>query len=105
MQKSNESIESATRMIKTIIENCEDILRVLPDDNEDCLPVWWTNKLAISSAYIDSLRDYISYSDIAEDESDDESDEDDSEDSFTEETVEDEYYMLPPSVRMVRNAS
>ena len=25
------------------------------------LPSWWTNKLAVSSAYLNSLRDYIVY--------------------------------------------
>ena len=25
------------------------------------MPSWWTNKLAVSSAYLNSLRDYIVY--------------------------------------------
>lgn len=97
MQKTNESVESSARMLKNLIENSEDILRILPKDDDDCLPTWWTNKLAVSSAYIDSLRDYITYNTEQDDDDDDEDDE--------EESYEDDRYMIPPSVRMVRDAS
>lgn len=106
MQKSNDSVESSTRMIRTIIENAEDILRSLPEDSEECLPVWWTNKLAISSAYIDSLRDYLVFNN-KDDKDVEEADEEDSESNSEEEddNYYDDYSMLPPSVRMVRNAT
>jgi hypothetical protein len=108
----SDSVESSLRMLRTIIENAEDMLTSMPEDMDDCLPVWWTNKLAISSAYLDSLRDYLVFSD-KEELTDDESEEDEeSEDEGMEEPEEDEdyseyddYYMLPPSVRMVRDAS
>jgi hypothetical protein len=33
---------------------------------EASLPSWWTNKLAVSAAYLNSLRDYIVYSESSE---------------------------------------
>ena len=34
---------------------------LMSKNNEDDLPSWWPNKLAVSSAYLNSLRDYIVY--------------------------------------------
>lgn len=116
----SDSVESSLRMLRTIVENAEDMLASMPEDAEGCLPVWWTNKLAISSAYLDSLRDYLIFSDkeelmedeseedemdSKEDEMDSKEDEMDSEEDSISYTEFDDSYMLPPSVRMVRNAS
>ena len=54
-------VASARRQCANIIEDCQDILRALPDDSEASLPTWWTNKLAVSAAYINSDRDYLVY--------------------------------------------
>ena len=110
MQKTNESVESSARILKNLIENSEDILRILPKDDDTCLPTWWTNKLAVSSAYIDSLRDYITYNTEQDDDKNptEESYEDEDEDedgTEYQESYEDDMYMIPPSVRMVRDAS
>ena len=34
---------------------------IMSKKDEDVFPTWWTNKLAVSSAYLNSLRDYIVY--------------------------------------------
>jgi len=49
-------------MCRTIMEDVGDIMRTLPQDGEAELPTWWTNKLAVSSAYLNSARDYLMYS-------------------------------------------
>jgi len=54
-------VASAKRQCANIIEDCQDILKALPADEEASLPTWWTNKLAVSAAYINSDRDYLVY--------------------------------------------
>ena len=113
-------VASSRRMMQTIIEDAKDILNALPADEEASLPTWWTNKLAVSSAYINSARDYLVYgSDMGDSDScscgpdcdcNDES-------TATEELIEDimdelgdvtevlDDDMLPPSYIMMQNAS
>ena len=52
---------STRRLCTNIIEDCEQILKALPSDENAPLPTWWTNKLAVSAAYINSDRDYLVY--------------------------------------------
>ena len=52
-------VASAKRQCANIIEDCQDILKALPNDDEAPLPTWWTNKLAVAAAYINSDRDYL----------------------------------------------
>ena len=54
-------VASARRQCTNIIEDCQDILKALPNDEEAPLPTWWTNKLAVAAAYINSDRDYLVY--------------------------------------------
>src|SRR6056300_1926127 len=77
-------VSSSRRMCKTIIEDANDILDALPRDMEAPLPTWWTNKLAKCSAYMNSARDYLVYSDSPMQESREEMDE--SDDNEMEET-------------------
>ncbi len=56
-------VASSRRMCKTIIEDANDILEALPMA-EISLPTWWTNKLAKTSAYMNSARDYLVYSEM-----------------------------------------
>jgi len=56
-------VASSRRMCKTIIEDANDILEALPM-TEAALPTWWTNKLAKCSAYMNSARDYLVYSEM-----------------------------------------
>lgn len=62
MKKSGHSdITSSRRMCLVLIEDANEIINGLPKDEEATLPTWWTNKLAVSAAYLNSLRDYLVY--------------------------------------------
>jgi hypothetical protein len=75
MKKSGHSdVQSSKKLCKTIIEDVEDILINLKQLEDSHLPTWWTNKLAVSAAYLNSLRDYITYT-PQESESEEEEDE------------------------------
>lgn len=121
---SNEASYSVA-MGKAIIEDTQDIMGYI-QSNEVELPLWWTNKLAVSSAYLNSLRDYIMFSccsdeegeiEIEDEESDEqeevtEESESEDEDELVDTPIEAEVeyesvdeYMLPPSARMMRNAT
>ncbi|MEK9954213.1 MAG: hypothetical protein VW577_02285 [Pelagibacteraceae bacterium] len=98
-------VASARRMVMAICEDGNDILESLPQDSNAELPTWWTNKLAVCSAYMNAARDYLMYSMDSETE---EEKEDLSEvpqevtENFAEEIEEEEDDMLPPSAKMVR---
>ena len=48
--------------MKKIQEDVIDMYNSLLSKNEEeSLPSWWTNKLAVAAAYLNSLRDYIVY--------------------------------------------
>ena len=50
---------STLEKIKELDANIPIIM--ITKNEEESLPSWWTNKLAVSSAYLNSLRDYIVY--------------------------------------------
>ena len=55
-------VTSAKRQMKKIQEDIVDIYTSLTSKKEEeDLPSWWNNKLAVSAAYLNSLRDYIVY--------------------------------------------
>ena len=55
-------VASAKRQMMKIQEDVVDMYNsLMSKNNEDDLPSWWTNKLAVSAAYLNSLRDYIVY--------------------------------------------
>ena len=55
-------VASAKRQMMKIQEDVVDMYNsLMSKNNEDDLPSWWTNKLAVSSAYLNSLRHYIVY--------------------------------------------
>ena len=55
-------VASAKRQMMKIQEDVVDMYNsLMSKNNEDDLPSSWTNKLAVSSAYLNSLRDYIVY--------------------------------------------
>jgi len=55
-------VASARRMVMAICEDGNSILESLPADSTAELPTWWTNKLAVCSAYMNTARDYLVYS-------------------------------------------
>lgn len=78
MNKSDyNDASSAKRMCSAGIEDLANILDALPE--EGSLPSWWTNKLAVSTAYLNSLRDYLLYSSKEEEEEDDDEEKGDEE--------------------------
>jgi len=114
-------VASSRRMMQTIIEDAKDILNALPSDEETSLPTWWTNKLAVSSAYINSARDYLVYGSDTGDtpvtSTCDDCDMEDCQCDEIEEVIEDimdemqevtevlDDDMMPPSYRYITNAS
>lgn len=116
MKKSGHTdVASSSMLCKSIIEDANNILNTLPTSEAE-LPTWWTNKLAICYAYINSLRDYAVYQGFEEEEANDEqedaSESEDGEegsdmmsDDVSSESTEMEDDMLPPSARMVMYAS
>jgi len=55
-------VASALRKCKTIMEDASDIhTKLAMMGTMDSLPSWWTNKLAVAAAYMDSMRDYLLY--------------------------------------------
>ena len=94
-------VASAKRQCTNIIEDCQDILKALPGDDEAPLPTWWTNKLAVAAAYINSDRDYLVFT--MEQSSPEETPTENNEDQrITIDFTADEDDMTPPSAKMVR---
>tara|TARA_R100001129_G_C5312173_1_gene245474 strand:- start:386 stop:2206 length:1821 start_codon:yes stop_codon:yes gene_type:complete len=55
-------VASAMRKCKTIMEDAGDIqTKLAMMGSVESLPSWWTNKLAVAAAYMDSMRDYLLY--------------------------------------------
>jgi len=97
-------VASARRQCANIIEDCQDMLKALPDDSEASLPTWWTNKLAVSAAYINSDRDYLVYTmqQNSEEETSEEPVVVDDDQRMTINFTVDEDDMTPPSAKMVK---
>ncbi len=111
--KSEDGLLAA--MCEAIIEDATDILAQI-NNKEVEAPTWWTSKLAICSAYINSLRDFVIYNTeevVESEEPEEESDETETkaEDLVDQpieaeaETEEEDDSMLPPSVRMMKHAT
>lgn len=112
----------STSMCQSLIEDANDIIKQIADIEDCCLPTWWTAKLAVASAYLNSLRDYVTYNrdDILEESgmedgtsehedaesSDQEMAEDvaEGEDNESDDMLDIADEMLPPSARMMKNA-
>ena len=93
-------VASARRQCTNIIEDCKDIINALPNDDEASLPTWWTNKLAVAAAYLNSDRDYLVYT--MQQASNTEASADENEDQqITINFNAEEDDMMPPSAKMV----
>ena len=94
---------STRRLCTNIIEDCEQILKALPSDENAPLPTWWTNKLAVSAAYINSDRDYLVYT--MQQASNEEASAENTEDqTITIDFNADDDDMIPPSAKMVKES-
>ena len=96
-------VASAKRQCANIIEDCQDILKALPNDDEAPLPTWWTNKLAVAAAYINSDRDYLVFTmqQASTEEVEDSSLQDQ---IMTIDFTADDEDMIPPSAKMVKES-
>ena len=62
IEDGHTDVASALRKCKTIMEDASDIhTKLAMMGTMDSLPSWWTNKLAVAAAYMDSMRDYLLY--------------------------------------------
>ena len=62
LEDGHTDVASAMRKCKTIMEDAGDIqTKLAMMGSVDSLPSWWTNKLAVAAAYMDSMRDYLLY--------------------------------------------
>jgi len=53
-------VASAKRKLKTSIEDSQELLSKLENmPDEDSLPSWWTDKITLSSNYLNSARNYL----------------------------------------------
>ena len=96
-------VASARRQCANIIEDCKDIMNALPADDEASLPTWWTNKLAVAAAYLNSDRDYLVYTMQQASDTEATADSDDDQ-QVTINFTADEDDMMPPSAKMVKES-
>tara|TARA_B100001094_G_scaffold109825_1_gene105810 strand:- start:3041 stop:4681 length:1641 start_codon:yes stop_codon:yes gene_type:complete len=62
LEDGHTDVASAMRKCKTIMEDAGDIqTKLAMMGSVESLPSWWTNKLAVAAAYMDSMRDYLLY--------------------------------------------
>ena len=55
-------VSSAKRQMQKIQDDVVDMYNsIMSKREEDDLPTWWTSKLGVAAAYLNSLRDYIVY--------------------------------------------
>ena len=104
-EDGHEEVPSAIRTMKTVIEDAAQMLQAL-ETMDGSLPTWWTNKLAVAAAYINSDRDYLVFT--MQQASNTEASADENEDQqITINFNAEEDDMMPPSAKMVerKNAS
>ena len=59
-EDGHEDVPSARRAMQTIIEDAGQMLQALEQlPGDSTLPSWWTNKLAVSAAKLNAMRDYL----------------------------------------------
>ena len=96
-------VASARRQCVNIMEDCKDIINALPNDDEASLPTWWTNKLAVAAAYLNSDRDYLVYT-MQQASSTEASAENTEDQTITIDFNADDDDMIPPSAKMVKES-
>ena len=116
----------SSAMCQAAIEDATEIMAQIGNIEDCCLPTWWTAKLAVAAAYLNSLRDYVTYNmdDILEEsgmedgsmahESAETADQEFTEDAVeggdtemdneSDDMIDSADEMMPPSARMMKNA-
>jgi hypothetical protein len=115
----------SSAMCQSSIDDAMEIMSAISGIEDCCLPTWWISKLAVASAYLNSLRDYVTYNmddileesgmeegETAEEEAAESPEEQASEMAAgIEQPIESDDMMdiademLPPSARMMKNAA
>ena len=103
-EDGHEDVASSKRMCQTIIEDATQIRTKLNSMTaEDKLDTWWTNKLAVAAAYLNSDRDYLVYT--MQQASNEEASAENTEDqTITIDFNADDDDMIPPSAKMVKES-
>ena len=57
-EDGHEDVPSAARMMKTIMEDADQMRQAL-EGMDGSLPTWWTNKMAVAGAMLNKMRDYL----------------------------------------------
>jgi hypothetical protein len=57
-EDGHEDVPSAVRMMKTIMEDADQMLQAL-EGMDGSLPTWWTNKMAVAGSMLNKMRDYL----------------------------------------------
>ena len=102
LKDGHTDVASARRQCANIMEDCKDIINALPNDDEASLPTWWTNKLAVAAAYLNSDRDYLVYT-MQQASSTEASAENTEDQTITIDFSADDD-MIPPSAKMVKES-
>ena len=59
-EDGHQDVASARRKAVLIMEDAAQLLMKLKNmDPMDSLPSWWMNKMAVTAAYMDSMRNYL----------------------------------------------
>ena len=57
-EDGHEDVPSAARMMKTIMEDADQMRQAL-EGMDGSLPTWWTNKMAVAGSMLNKMRDYL----------------------------------------------
>ena len=57
-EDGHEDVQSAVRMMKTIMEDADQMRQAL-ESMDGSLPTWWTNKMAVAGSMLNKMRDYL----------------------------------------------
>ena len=57
-EDGHEDVPSAVRMMKTIMEDADQMRQAL-ESMDGSLPTWWTNKMAVAGSMLNKMRDYL----------------------------------------------
>ena len=57
-EDGHEDVPSAVRMMKTIMEDADQMRQAL-EGMDGSLPTWWTNKMAVAGSMLNKMRDYL----------------------------------------------